>query len=173
MTTEEATSPEYWAGHVRQTVRFSDGAVELMKDPRRILLEVGPGQTLLQLVRQHPARKAEQPVISTLGASRDQELPNLLTALGRLWLAGQAVDWRGFYENETPPGALCLPTYPFERKRYWPDSPIATPEPVATGQVEPASLVESNRPDVGAERRIIGRQRTGSRIGMRRRAKNI
>ena len=132
ITAEEATSPEYWAGHVRQTVRFSEGAGELLKDSRRILLEVGPGQTLLQLVRQHPYRKAEQPVVSTLGASRDQELPNLLAALGRLWLAGAALDWRGFYENERR-RRIVLPTYPFERKRYWPTSPITTPEPITTG----------------------------------------
>ena len=149
VTAEEATSPEYWAGHVRKTVRFADGAIELMRDPRRIMLEVGPGQTLVQLVRQHPARKGEQPVISTLGASRDQEFPNLLTALGRLWLAGAEVDWRGFYENESR-RRVVLPTYPFERKRYWPESPIATPEPVATSQIEPAPLVELNQPGAAA-----------------------
>ena len=126
ITAEEATSPEYWAGHVRQTVRFSDGAGELLKDSRRILLEVGPGQTLLQLVRQHPDRKAEQPVVSTLGASREQELPNLLASVGRLWLAGAALDWRGFYENEHRQ-RMVLPTYPFERKRYWPASPVTSP----------------------------------------------
>ena len=124
ITAEEATSPEYWAGHVRQTVRFSEGAGELMKDSKRILLEVGPGQTLFQLVRQHPDRKSEQPVVSTLGASREQELPNLLASVGRLWLAGAALDWRGFYENEHR-RRIVLPTYPFERKRCWPSSPVA------------------------------------------------
>ena len=54
ITPEEADSPEYWAGHVRQTVRFADGVAELMKDPTRVLLEVGPGQTLSTLARQHP-----------------------------------------------------------------------------------------------------------------------
>ena len=139
ITTEEATSPEYWAGHVRQTVRFSDGAGELLKDPRRILLEVGPGQTLLQLVRQHPDRKAEQPVVSTLGASRDQELPNLLASVGRLWLAGAALDWQGFYENERRQ-RIVLPTYPFERKRFWPASPVTAPAPIplAVGRIDRA-----------------------------------
>ena len=143
ITTEEATSPEYWAGHVRQTVRFSDGAGELLKDPRRILLEVGPGQTLLQLVRQHPDRKAEQPVVSTLGGSRDQELPNLLASVGRLWLAGAALDWQGFYENERRQ-RIVLPTYPFERKRFWPASPVTAPAPIPLASVESTALVESN-----------------------------
>ena len=143
ITAEEATSPEYWAGHVRQTVRFSDGAGELLKDSRRILLEVGPGQTLLQLVRQHPDRKAEQPVVSTLGASREQELPNLLASVGRLWLAGAALDWRGFYENERRQ-RMVLPTYPFERKRYWPASPVTAPVPIALVSAEASVPVESN-----------------------------
>ena len=60
ITAAEATNPEYWAGHVRQTVRFADGIAELMKDPRNVLLEVGPGQTLSTLARQHPAKTAEQ-----------------------------------------------------------------------------------------------------------------
>ena len=46
--------------------------------------------------------------------------------MGRLWLAGAAVDWRGFYENERRE-RVVLPTYPFERKRYWPESPVTSP----------------------------------------------
>ena len=144
ITAEEATSPEYWAGHVRQTVRFSDGAGELLKDPRRILLEVGPGQTLLQLVRQHPDRKAEQPVVSTLGASRDQESPNLLASVGRLWLAGATLDWQGFYENERRQ-RVALPTYPFERKRCWPASPVTAPAPIAPASIESTAPAESTQ----------------------------
>lgn len=123
VTAADATRPEYWAGHVRQTVRFADGVAEMMNDPRRVLLEVGPGQTLAQLARQHPTRKEEQLVVSTLGGARDQELPNLLAAVGRLWLAGAVVDWQGYYQGERR-RRVVLPTYPFERKRYWPDSPV-------------------------------------------------
>jgi amino acid adenylation domain-containing protein len=141
ITDEQATSPEYWAGHVRQTVRFSESAGELLKDPQSILLEVGPGQTLLQLVRQHPERKAEQAVVSTLGASRDQELPNLLASIGRLWLAGAALDWRDFYEDERRQ-RVVLPTYPFERKRCWPSSPVTASVPTHIAPVEFAAPVE-------------------------------
>ena len=161
ITTEEATSPEYWAGHVRQTVRFSDGAGELLKDPRRILLEVGPGQTLLQLVRQHPDRKAEQPVVSTLGGSRDQELPNLLASVGRLWLAGAALDWQGFYESERRQ-RIVLPTYPFERKRCWPASPVSAPAPIPLAAVESTALVESNGRTPAPH--SAARERAGNRV---------
>ncbi len=53
----------------------------------------------------------------------DQEPHGLLDALGRLWMAGVTIDWQQFYANERRL-RVVVPTYPFERKRYWPDSPI-------------------------------------------------
>jgi amino acid adenylation domain-containing protein len=117
---EEATDPAYWARHVRATVRFADGLGELLAEPRRILLEVGPGSTLASLARQHPARGEGHAVLSSLRHPKEDEadLPFLLDALGRLWLAGGEVDWAGFYAGETR-RRVPLPTYPFERQRYW------------------------------------------------------
>src|ERR1700686_3490525 len=117
----EATSPEYWAGHVRQTVRFADGVAELMKDSQYVLLEVGPGQTLSTLERQHPSKASEQTVLASLAMTGEQEPHGLLDTLGRLWMNGVSVDWQQFYANERRLRAV-LPTYPFERKRYWPAS---------------------------------------------------
>ena len=71
ITAEQATSPEYWAGHVRQTVRFADGLTALFGDGPRLFLEVGPGQTLGQMVRQHPGKQADTVVLASLSASRD------------------------------------------------------------------------------------------------------
>ena len=70
ITAAEAQSPEYWASHVRDTVRFADGVAELMKDPRNILLEVGPGQTLSTLARQHPSKAAGQIVLASVAPGR-------------------------------------------------------------------------------------------------------
>src|SRR3954469_10330209 len=58
ITAEEAVSPAYWAKHLRRTVRFADGVAELMKAGTRVLLEVGPGQTLAGLAKQHRAATA-------------------------------------------------------------------------------------------------------------------
>ena len=147
ITAQEAEAPEYWAGHVRQTVRFADGIAELMKDPRQVLLEVGPGHTLCTLARQHPAKQAEQGVFASLPSAGDQELRGLTETLGRLWMIGVAVDWQGYYANEQRRRTV-LPTYPFERKRYWPDviqnakitGPFeASPVPVC-GASSPATL---------------------------------
>jgi amino acid adenylation domain-containing protein len=123
ITGAEAKSPEYWAGHVRQTVRFADGVAELMKDSKYVLLEVGPGQTLSTLARQHPAKTSEQTVLASLAMNGDQEPHGLLDTLGRLWMNGVRVNWQQFYASERRLRAT-LPTYPFERKRHWPESPL-------------------------------------------------
>ena len=133
ITTEEAQAPEYWAGHVRQTVRFADGVAHLMKDSKRVLLEVGPGQTLCTLTRQHPVKQAEQSVLASLPFAGDQELRGFTETLGRLWMTGVAIDWERYYENERRHRTV-LPTYSFERKRYWPDAPqgiASTTQPAA------------------------------------------
>jgi len=116
ITDGEATDPKYWASHIRQAVRFADGVGELLKDAETILLEVGPGQTLSGLASQHPAKGAGHVIVSSL--SKEQEIPAMLSALGKLWLAGTTVDWPGFYTNERR-RRVALPTYPFERKRFW------------------------------------------------------
>jgi non-ribosomal peptide synthase protein (TIGR01720 family) len=120
ITAAEATDPSYWAGHLRQAVRFADGMTELLKESNRILLEVGPGRTLSSLVKLHPQKTAEQVVLSSVRhpQDRDSDEAFCLNTLGRLWLAGLPVDWWGFYQHEQR-HRLPLPTYPFERKRYW------------------------------------------------------
>jgi amino acid adenylation domain-containing protein len=124
ISTAEAKDPGYWAGHVRQTVRFADGVAELMKDPRNLLLEVGPGQTLSTLARQHPSKAVDQIVLSSLPMAGAPELRGFFETLGRLWMSGVNIDWESFYRNQQRRKAE-LPSYPFERKRYWPQPPTA------------------------------------------------
>jgi amino acid adenylation domain-containing protein len=124
ITGAEAKDPAYWAGHVRQTVRFADGVAELMKEPKNLLLEVGPGQTLSTLCRQHASKSGDQIVLSSLPMTGENELRGFFETLGRLWMAGVEVDWRSFYKGERRRKA-ALPSYPFERKRCWPQAPAA------------------------------------------------
>jgi acyl transferase domain-containing protein len=116
----QATDAMYWSRHVRQTVRFADGLGELLKDSERILLEVGPGQTLNALAKQHGAQLGNQVVISSLPRPRDNQSDGefLLTSVARFWLAGGQIDWGQFYANEQR-RRIPLPTYPFERQRYY------------------------------------------------------
>ena len=117
----EATDPEYWLKHLCQPVRFGDALTELWRDPERILLEVGPGQSLTSLALQLPAaeggsRVALPSLRSQYEGGEDQA--RLLGTLGQLWLAGLEISWVDFYDEEKR-RRVALPTYPFERQRYW------------------------------------------------------
>ena len=124
ITGQEATSPAYWASHLRQTVRFAEGLQVLLKQPTQVLLEVGPGRTLSKLAKQHPETKPEQVVLTSVRHPQEKQsdVTFLLNTLGQLWLTGVRVDWSGFYAHEQR-HRLPLPTYPFERQRYWIDPP--------------------------------------------------
>nr|QEO74853.1 Beta-ketoacyl synthase [uncultured bacterium] len=124
VTAAEATDAAYWVKHLRETVRFDDGLRLLLEQPNTILLEVGPGKTLSGLARRHAAGGPSQITLSSLpeaarrGASGESAAASVLQALGRLWLAGVSVDWQGFNAQERR-RRVPLPTYPFERQRYW------------------------------------------------------
>jgi acyl transferase domain-containing protein/acyl carrier protein len=120
---EEATSPAYWARHLRQAVRLSAGISALAQTPDQVLLEVGPGHTLHALAQRHPDRAPAQVILSSMRDPSDTQDDDavLLHALGQIWLAGVPVDWSGFYAHEQR-RRCSLPTYPFERQRYWIDS---------------------------------------------------
>ncbi|MDZ7949851.1 type I polyketide synthase [Nostoc sp. DedQUE09] len=119
----QATNPDYWCQHLRQTVRFSDGISLLLKQFEGVFLEVGPGRTLSTLTTQHLIKNSQQQVFTSLRHIQDQQsdVNFLLHTLGRLWLAGVEIDWSGFYTHEQR-HRLPLPTYPFERQRYWIDA---------------------------------------------------
>lgn len=119
ITDEEVQTPEYWVRHLRQTVRFSDGLATLLEDPDRILLEVGPGQTLSSLARQQPtqARVSVASLRHPEEASPDERF--LLTAACRLWAAGTDFDWSVLRAENERRIRVPLPTYAFDRQRYW------------------------------------------------------
>jgi phthiocerol/phenolphthiocerol synthesis type-I polyketide synthase E len=122
ITAREATDPNYWADHICATVRFADNLAELLAKEQAVLLELGPGQTLMRMAQQHPACNSKHVIASTLrrpGQSED-DVAVMLTTLGQLWLAGIEPDWGKFYQPERRRRAP-LPAYPFERQRYWLD----------------------------------------------------
>ncbi|MEH2238959.1 SDR family oxidoreductase [Nostoc sp.] len=133
ITVAEATDPKYWAKHLRQTVRFSEGITELLKTPERILLEVGPGRTLSTFALTH--YDSEPVVLTSIRHPQEQQsdVAFLHKTLGKLWLFGVKVDWSGFYANEQR-HHIPLPTYPFERQRYWIEPPKQS---LLAGQFQP------------------------------------
>ncbi|HYV11059.1 MAG TPA: MupA/Atu3671 family FMN-dependent luciferase-like monooxygenase [Pyrinomonadaceae bacterium] len=119
----EATDPLYWSRQLRQTVRFSEGVAELLKEPRAVLLEVGPGQTLCALARHHLDKDSKQLVLPSLRKPRQplSDVASMLETLGHLWLVNAFNNWNDFYTGAAR-RRLPLPTYPFERERFWIDN---------------------------------------------------
>ncbi|WP_405674156.1 type I polyketide synthase [Streptomyces canus] len=131
---KEVTDPEYWVRHVRDTVRFHDD-VEAAREAGAVrFVEVGPDAALSPLVLG---------CTPMLRRNRD-EPQTAVKALAALWTTGASVDWQVLYENS---GArtVDLPTYAFQRDRYWLEP--ATP---TAGDVSSAGLGIAAHPLLGA-----------------------
>jgi acyl transferase domain-containing protein/NADPH:quinone reductase-like Zn-dependent oxidoreductase/acyl carrier protein len=131
VTAEDATDPGYWVRHVRETVRFSQGLSQLLQLDRGVFLEVGPGQSLLGLVRRYPEFSSEHLTVGSMRPANDRrdDMACLLEAVGQLWTAGACRKPVGYYADEKR-RRVPLPTYPFERQRFWIDPPaVAIEEP--------------------------------------------
>ncbi|MBT5903918.1 MAG: SDR family NAD(P)-dependent oxidoreductase [Opitutaceae bacterium] len=122
ITAEEATDPRYWARQLRQTVYFADGLKELATEPNRVFIEVGPGRILAGLTRPNLAAGDARSVWASLPDARERKSDEvtLLNTLGRLWIAGVPGSWKRF-RGEGAVVRVPLPTYPFERQRFWLD----------------------------------------------------
>ncbi len=134
ITPAQAVAAAYWAQHLRQPVRFREGIGTLLENPAAVFLEVGPGASLSRLVRRHPACHREREVVTALPAPGDPdgEARGVLAALGALWAAGAEVRWQAVHDRRR---RLPLPTYPFERKRYWIEAnPVAAPVTAERGK---------------------------------------
>ncbi len=117
---EEATSSKYWAQHLN-TDRLADGIDKLVKSTSTIFIEIGEGGTLSGLIREHSAFQAESHwFFNIMRHPREagSDIRHIYTVLGKLWNRGVNIDWEGFYSNEQR-HRMSLPTYPFERQRFW------------------------------------------------------
>jgi len=112
----EAPSASYWRRHTRGTVRFADAVASLQDQGYTHVVEIGPQATLCGMGRRVGSTRGTTWLPSAGAAG--SEWPHLLASLGRLYVDGATVDWRGVWQ-----GADCrpvtLPTYPFERSRHW------------------------------------------------------
>ncbi|MEX0828135.1 MAG: amino acid adenylation domain-containing protein [Haliea sp.] len=157
ITKEEATDPEYWVRHLRSTVRFLGGMAKLFEDSEGIIMEMGPGQTLSTLARQHPARGAGHEVIATLRHPQEDVLDEdfLLGAAGRFWLSGGDLNWNLFIGGSRQ--RVVLPTYPFERTLYWID---AVPYTSGGYSSDPTVAFSQNAEETGLDSEEIGEPAT-------------
>jgi len=150
ITAEEATDPRYWGRHLRETVQFARN-VEVLRQggAPSLLLEVGPGRALSALSGALPTLPAKA----------------LQRALATIWVHGVELDWEAMYAGERR-RRVALPSYPFERQRYWVDSkqrphefrdwfyaPLWQPAPAPEPEPEPERIIF--RPHGDAENTLI------------------
>ncbi len=123
-----AVSPDYWSRHLREPVRFAAALAKVLDGPAKVLLEIGPRAILSTLARQHPElQKRRIAAVASLADAANGETTQLHAAAGALWCCGIALDATKFDAREKR-NRLRLPTYPFERQRYWVE-PVASVPP--------------------------------------------
>ncbi|ATL33041.1 type I polyketide synthase [Streptomyces formicae] len=123
----ELCSPEYWVRHARRPVRFADAVRTLADDGVSAYLELGPGPVLTAAGTDCLATPASDggSVLAVATRGGEHEPETLLSAVSRLHVAGAAVDWASVYASSDA-RHVDLPTYPFQRQRYWLDAPRTT-----------------------------------------------
>jgi acyl transferase domain-containing protein/acyl carrier protein len=147
---ETLCDPAYWMRHVRETVRFADGVGALERAGARCFIEVGPDGVLCALSRECLSDDAlERAAVVPAQRAGDPEVQTLLGALAQAHTAGVPVAWQAFFAGR---GArpVELPTYAFQRERYW-----LTPQE-AGGEVGAAGLGAADHPLLGAALQVAG-----------------
>jgi acyl transferase domain-containing protein/acyl carrier protein len=119
---DELADPSYWFQHLSQPVLFDDGVRCLLEKKNTLIIEIGAGSDLTALMRKHVKPRPDVEMLNLFPAkergmsSRDY----VLGRLGGMWSRGAAINWKRFYSEE-PVQRIPLPTYPFDKKRYWID----------------------------------------------------
>ncbi|MFF4717022.1 SDR family NAD(P)-dependent oxidoreductase [Streptomyces eurythermus] len=157
---EELGSPEYWVRHVRRPVRFHDAVTALAADGVTTFLEVGPDGVLSAMGPNCLTGQAGSATFVPCLRGDTDEARSLAKAVVRLHAHGVAVDWAAFcgtpvdwsaaFDGPRPPRTE-LPTYAFQRQRYWLDAPPALPEDLGA-----AGIGAADHPLLGAAVELPG-----------------
>ncbi|MBV9314537.1 MAG: type I polyketide synthase, partial [Pseudonocardia sp.] len=141
----ELTDPGYWVRHVREAVRFADGVAELARRGVTRFIEIGPDAALTPAVH---AVVGDGHLITPLQRRNRAQVAGLVEQVGQLYAHGVAVCWDALLAALRPghrPRQVSLPTYPFQRTRFW-----LTPDSARGGDVSAAGLVGADHPLLGA-----------------------
>lgn len=149
ITDDEATDPNYWAQHLCLPVLFSQGLSTLLKEPNLVLLEVGPRAVLGMLAQQHKLDRQSQTVLSSLGSDDEKSWETLLSAVGRLFEVGVELS-ADILHGPEPRRRVSLPTYAFERGRFWLDAAPSDLRVREHGVAATAPLSPAPEPHAGA-----------------------
>ncbi|MFB7949588.1 SDR family NAD(P)-dependent oxidoreductase, partial [Kitasatospora phosalacinea] len=127
-TAEDLTTPDYWVRQVRESVRFADAITTLTTLNVSRFLELGPDAVLTAMAAQSTGD--HHLLVPALRRNRPEE-HSAVTALAALHTHGTPVDWNAFYPDTTP--LTDLPTYAFQRQRYWIEAPSNDGDPSSLG----------------------------------------
>lgn len=118
----EAMDPGYWANHMRATVRFGDGITKLAEIPNSIFVEIAPGRDLSTMIFRHISHEPRKRIVNLVRHKQKEALDSryLRNRLGDLWLAGVPIGEK-LFSGEGQASRVHLPTYPFQRQRFWID----------------------------------------------------
>ena len=136
----ELTDPGYWVRQVRDAVRFGDVVRTLCDEGVGTFVEAGPDGALTAMAAGTAGEDAA--LVAMLRRDRDEE-HTAVTALGRVHARGLAVDWAAFFAGRGG-HRVDLPTYAFQRRRYWLDAPESAGDAAGLG------LESANHPLLGA-----------------------
>ncbi|MEW9522216.1 type I polyketide synthase, partial [Streptomyces tubercidicus] len=129
-TQQELTSPDYWVRHVREAVRFADGVRWLAAHGVTRFLELGPGGTLTAMagtcLSDLDDGETERVCLPSMRADRP-EATSLMSAVAGAFTSGAPLDWAAFFAG-TGARRVELPTYAFQRERYWLEPTAAATE---------------------------------------------
>ncbi|WP_417281600.1 SDR family NAD(P)-dependent oxidoreductase [Amycolatopsis halotolerans] len=123
---DNLTSPEYWVNQVREGVQFRDAVTRAAADGVTRFLELGPDTTLTAMADASLDERPDGLVLASLLHKEQDEAVAALTGVAQLHVSGVDVDWSAIY---APTGAhpVPVPTYPFQRQRYWLESTATAP----------------------------------------------
>ncbi|MDF3013046.1 MAG: polyketide synthase family protein, partial [Cellvibrio sp.] len=142
---EQVCDPVYWANHMRKTVHFKESCQKIYeKFPKAAFIDMGPSKVVGELLRENNNTKSLF-VFSPFRNFR-QEISDdecVLQELAKLWLLGYPLQWEKIYPTNNARYLSTLPTYPFDRQRYW----VEPPKGIGSVPV----IVESEGTDEGNE----------------------
>lgn len=113
----EMSSPDYWVRHIIEPVRFSSAVAALLAETCDIAIEIGPQPHASAMAQQASGAEAVQWLPSLKRGVGDRDI--LLAAVAKLYRQGVNIDWRGIYGGHGYQRLSGLPSYPFQRQRYW------------------------------------------------------
>lgn len=117
--TEEACSIDYWVNHLRHTVQFSEGLINLLQEPETVFIEIGPSNALTTMFQQHQKHNIHNNIAINLIRHPKNEIDDqkfLLMKMGEIWLKGIDINWNEYYEN-IQINKISLPGYVFEKSK--------------------------------------------------------